>query len=82
MQFPNLLFAISLNRLPHYAVAQATGISESRFSRLLNGRSEPTQPERARIASVLGYPEKWLFARPTPPERNENGELVHAGSSA
>lgn len=67
MKFPNLVYGISLRRMVHYEVAQSAKISEWRFSRLLNGRSESTPAERARIADVLGYPASWLFAHPAPP---------------
>lgn len=66
MRFPNLAYAISLKRVPHYEIAQVTRISEWRFSRLLNGRSEVTSAERVRIAGVLGFDESWLFEQPTP----------------
>ena len=70
MKFPNLVYAISLKRLPHYEIAQAAKISEWRFSRLLNGRSEATVAERERIATVLGFDQSWLFAQPRPPIRS------------
>lgn len=68
MKFPNLVYAISLKRLPHYEIAQAARISEWRFSRLLNGRSEATPAERVRIADVLGFEQGWLFETPKPPK--------------
>jgi hypothetical protein len=67
MKFPNLVYAISLKRLPHYEIAQAARVSEWRFSRLLNGRSEFTPAERLRIANVLGFDQGWLFEAPKPP---------------
>lgn len=62
------VYAISLKRVPHYEITQETKISEWRFSRLLNGRSEATPIERKRIAKVLGLDEGWLFETPNPPK--------------
>jgi hypothetical protein len=67
MKFPNLVYAISLKRMPHYQIAHASRISEWRFSRLLNGRSEAAPAERNRIAEALGFDETWLFEVPRPP---------------
>lgn len=79
MKFLNLVYAISLQRKPHYEIAQAVGISEWRFSRLLNGRSEFTPVERARIADVLGFDKAWLFETPKPPKsRIFEGETTPA----
>lgn len=79
MKFLNLVYAISLQRKPHYEIAQAVGISEWRFSRLLNGRSEFLAAERRRIAEVLGFDEGWLFETPKPPKpRIFEGETTPA----
>jgi hypothetical protein len=66
VKFPNLVYAISLQRKPHYEIAQAVAISEWRFSRLLNGRSEFTPMERAHIADALKFDQTWLFETPKP----------------
>jgi hypothetical protein len=68
VKFPNLVYAISLKRLPHYEIAQSARISEWRFSRLLNGRSEISPAERERIARALGFDSAWLFETPKPPK--------------
>lgn len=68
VKFPNLVYAISLKRLRHYEIAQVAGISEWRFSRLLNGRSEVTAAERDQIARALGFDRDWLFQTPKPPK--------------
>ena len=78
MRFPNLVYAISLKRLPHYEIAQAVGMSEWRFSRLLNGRSELRDAERKRIAEVLGFDVGWLFERPQPKPRAFDTETTGA----
>jgi cyanate lyase len=78
MKFPNLVYAISLKRLPHYEIAQAVGMSEWRFSRLLNGRSELLDAERKRIAEVLGFDDDWLFERPKPKPRAFDAETTAA----
>lgn len=67
MKFPNLVYAISLKHRPHYEVAQEAKISEWRFSRQLNGRTEISPTERERIAQVLGFDRDWLFETPKPP---------------
>lgn len=68
MKFPNLEYAISLRRLKQWEVAQAAGITEWRFSRSLNGRSEFTPIERAHVADVLKFDQTWLFEAPKPPK--------------
>ncbi len=79
MRFPNLVYAISLKRLPHYEIAQEVGISEWRFSRLLKGRSEFLPAERERVAGVLGFDQGWLFETPNPPKpRIFEGETTPA----
>jgi len=78
MKFPNLAYAISLKRRPHYEIAQAVGISEWRFSRLLNGRSELLDAERKQIAEVLGFDLDWLFERPEPKPRTFEAETTGA----
>lgn len=82
MKFPNLVYAISLKRLPHYEIAQAAKISEWRFSRVLNGRSEATPTERAQIAEVLGQDQGWLFETPRPPMRASIGSTAPAMACA
>jgi hypothetical protein len=79
MKFPNLVWATSRERLTHYRLAAAVGISESRFSRCLSGRAEFCQNEREAIARELDYTEGWLFQEITPPEhrtRLEETRLV------
>lgn len=44
-----------------YEVAREVGISETRLSRLVQGRAEPTVGERTRLAKVLGVDETDLF---------------------
>jgi hypothetical protein len=70
MRFPNLVWAIEEKRLRHYELADRARISSFRFSRCLRGRSEFEPAERQRIVEALGFPEAWLFARPTPPVRS------------
>jgi transcriptional regulator with XRE-family HTH domain len=45
-----------------YAIAQEAGLTETRLSRLIQGRALPTPLERRRIATVLRCPEAELFA--------------------
>jgi transcriptional regulator with XRE-family HTH domain len=68
MRFPNLLWAISRSGT-RYQFARRLGVSEAWLSRRLVGRSEFSTDERQFVAQALGYPAKWLFARPVPPPR-------------
>jgi hypothetical protein len=68
MKFPNLEYAISLRRLKQWEVARASGITEWRLSRLLNGRSEFAAIEQEHIANVLKFDQAWLFEMPKPPK--------------
>jgi transcriptional regulator with XRE-family HTH domain len=73
MQYPNLTWAIADRNSTHYAIAAAVGLSKSRFSRSMNGRVRFSVEERKRIAKLLGYPERWLFAEVRlPRHRNAN----------
>ena len=67
MQYPNLTWAIADRNSTHYATAAAAGISESGFSRKLNGRLSFSSVEREKIARFLNYSEDWLFALANPP---------------
>lgn len=69
MKFPNLIWAAGQRRLPHYEVAAAADMSESRFSRCLTGRAEFSTEEQRRLAIFLDYPIHWLFEKVSPPER-------------
>ena len=74
MQYPNLAWAIAVRNSTHYATAAAVGLSESRFSRAMNGRVRFSTEERKRIARLLGYPERWLFTEARPP-RHRNASV-------
>lgn len=82
MKFFNLIYAISLRRQPHYEIARAAGISEWRFSRLLNGRSEFTPAEKEHVARALNFDESWLFQRVMPPARAHADTGVVAAAMA
>jgi transcriptional regulator with XRE-family HTH domain len=69
--FPNLLWAMAARRVRHFEVADAAAMSESQFSRAVNGRTDFSPNERTRIAKFLGYPERWLFEDIRPPRRKE-----------
>jgi hypothetical protein len=69
MKFANLVWAIADRKAAHYETAAAASMSESAFSRALNGRQTFSTHQRAKIADFLGYPETWLFALITPPRR-------------
>jgi len=81
MKFPNVVYAISLRRQAHYETAQLAGISEWRFSRLLNGRGEFTPRERAHVARALNFDESWLFQRVMPPTRSSHSEAGVVGAA-
>jgi len=44
-----------------YAAACDAGLSESKMSRIIAGRQEPSAEERAAIAKILGQPAAELF---------------------
>jgi hypothetical protein len=67
MEFPNLSWAMRDRKRTHYETAVAAGISESGFSRKLNGRLSFSPREREKIARFLNYSENWLFAVANPP---------------
>ena len=67
MEFPNLSWAIHHRKRTSYETAAAAGISESGFSRKLNGRLVFLPLERKSIARFLEYSEDWLFAPANPP---------------
>jgi hypothetical protein len=69
MKFPNLAWAAAADGLAHYQMAAGAGMSESDFSRCLNGRAEFSGAEREKLAAILGYPEAWLFQEVVPPAR-------------
>lgn len=48
-------------REPQYALAARAGMSETRLSRIVQGRLQPTQAERERLADALGVAEAELF---------------------
>ncbi len=50
-----------------YIAAQKAGISESRLSRIILGRREPTADERHAIAKALGIPPPEIFPQEEKP---------------
>jgi hypothetical protein len=69
VNFPNIVWELKRRRLPQYVFAKSVRIDKTRFSRAMSGIVELTEIERERIAQALGYPEAWLFSRPTPPRQ-------------
>jgi transcriptional regulator with XRE-family HTH domain len=60
----NLRWKIQTAGRKNYEVANAAGLSESRFSRVLAGRAELTGSEQERIAAALGVEDRtWLFKK-------------------
>lgn len=80
MEFPNLIWAISYRRKTNYETAAAAGISESGFSRKLNGRLGFSPQERGDIAQFLSYSEEWLFAPANPPVGGPRSRMADAGA--
>jgi transcriptional regulator with XRE-family HTH domain len=50
---------------PQFEIAAIAGMSESRLSRIVTGRVEPTAEERAKLASALSVSEDEIFASAT-----------------
>jgi len=69
--FPNLLFAISDQRLTHYEFCDEVKFDPTRFSRCLNGRLDFSASEKGKISEALRYPQGWLFKEISPPSRVE-----------
>ena len=72
MRFPNLMWALSQGRIPHYEAAVHAGINETRFSRCLSGRSKFSPEEQERLARFVGYPRLWVFQEVIPPSHPVN----------
>jgi transcriptional regulator with XRE-family HTH domain len=56
-----LKVAIVESRIPQIAIAEKTGIHESRLSRIIHGYLEPREDEKAAIARALRRPVHQLF---------------------
>jgi transcriptional regulator with XRE-family HTH domain len=56
-----LKIALLNNGSHQYEVARETGISETRLSRLVRGREDPTAEERRRLSAFLGVRQRDLF---------------------
>lgn len=57
----NLKAAVLRSRRSQYEIAQASGMSETRLSRIVMARVEPSPEERKQLATVLGSDERELF---------------------
>ncbi len=68
----NLKITLLRTGLPQYALAQSLGWSESRLSRIVSGRIQPTAQERDSIAEQLGVPRDQLFP-------DDSGEQLPTG---
>jgi transcriptional regulator with XRE-family HTH domain len=60
MRFP-IKIAIMLRGLLQFQVAAAAGMTETRLSRIVQGRAIPTADERKRLGKALGKTERELF---------------------
>ncbi|MCC6651695.1 MAG: helix-turn-helix transcriptional regulator [Candidatus Eisenbacteria bacterium] len=49
-----LKLALLENGGPQYVIARKMGVSETRLSRIIRGRIEPTPAETARLSELLG----------------------------
>lgn len=81
MKFRNLEWAIA-EWGKKYALANAVGMAESRLSRCLFGRAQFTPGERAAIARILGFEERWLFRKSTLPARKRIAGEIEAIANA
>lgn len=79
--FPNLLWAVGDGRVRHFELAEAAAMSESQFSRALNGRMDFSHEQRDKVARFLGYPANWLFKQVRPPRgRSKKSRVETVGS--
>jgi transcriptional regulator with XRE-family HTH domain len=65
--YPNLKLQLFKSGMRQNRLAQCLGVDESILSKIVNGYREPSRELRARIASLLGSEEEWLFERVNPP---------------
>ena len=56
-----LKMAVLMLGSPQYHVAARAGMSETRLSRIMRGRIEPTPEERMHLPEALGVPVAELF---------------------
>lgn len=61
MNIPLKLALICSGR-PSYLIAASAGLSESRLSRIVKGRLDPTDAELTRLAKALGVPVTSIMA--------------------
>jgi len=66
----DLKFAILKEERHQYELASEIGMSETRLSRIILGRAQPTADERRSIARALNMSEDELFGEPS----DEGGE--------
>jgi transcriptional regulator with XRE-family HTH domain len=60
----NLRFAIIRDGRRQFEVAMEAGISETKFSKIISGRLNPSLTEKRRIAAALGLRPEQLFESP------------------
>ncbi len=61
-----LKIALLGRALRQFEVARRTGMSETRLSRIVQGRAEPTEAEKAALSRELGATPQDLFPEPKP----------------
>lgn len=52
-----LKLALIEHGVPQYVIAQRMGVSETRLSRIIRGRAQPTREEQKRLSELLGVAE-------------------------
>ncbi len=57
-----------------YEIAARVGVSETRMSRIVRGRLEPTEAERKALARALGVAESELFPKTSSARSKEGGD--------
>ena len=62
-----LKLALLRRKETQYSLAARVGMSETRLSRIVQGRAEPTRDECKQIADALDVPERDLFPRVAAP---------------
>lgn len=63
MQFPNLRLAMCQDKRSQYELALQLAVAKASFRVVSADVKEFTKDERAKLAAVLGYSEKWLCQR-------------------
>lgn len=81
MHLVKLKAALFARREPQYVLAARVGMTETRLSRIIQGRIPPSAEERAAIANALGLPQAEVFEEDVPSPVRGPGVDLERGST-